>query len=319
MKNNGLSKKIYKDVYPKVLKNLFALQNKKKISATDSEVVQCAVKQSKYLANKASRHVINKAIKMAQDTVLDVFDANDPELKKRDMIKAPLSYGAAGMLFNTASVAHAATKPLNEIKKIRVVNPARLAKYALAREVGAQVINKVKPDLPYEAKYGIASAASSPLLVPNTPVKGKLLAAAIMGGIGAITAHIHKQGLKKAKKKTTSDGIFDFVNKIKNYRQKLINEGRRNHAFSEYSRLKSNELMMKLNPDLNHDFKKEENEKYKKGIKIYTNTLNPKEKQKFYKDAKEIFNKYDKPGLVSELRREPENISRLKKLGLLKK
>ena len=201
MKDNNLSKKIYKDVYPKVLKNLFALQNKQKISATDSEVVQCAVKQSKYLANKASRHVIKKAIKMAQDTVLDVFDAKDPELKKRDIVKAPLTYGSAGILFNVANVAHAATKPLNEIKKIRKVNPVRLAKYAVAREVGAQVINKVKPDLPYEAKYGIASAASAPLLVPNVPAKGKLLAAAIMGGIGAITSHIHKQSLENSKKK----------------------------------------------------------------------------------------------------------------------
>lgn len=116
------------------------------------------------------------------------------------------------------------------------------------------------------------------------------------------------------------DGIFDFINKIKDFRQEQIKEGIRQKVSNHYSQLKSNEILMKVTPKgYKQGELEKENEEHKKWIKHYTKDLSPKEKQNLYKYAQEVFNGYDKPGLVSELRRDSKNILGLRRMGLLKK
>lgn len=68
-KKSKLSEKIAKDIYPKMIDTLKDLRKSKQISATDSEIVNCAKQESRKYAKKASLYIINKATKTAQDTI----------------------------------------------------------------------------------------------------------------------------------------------------------------------------------------------------------------------------------------------------------
>jgi len=111
-------------------------------------------------------------------------------------------------LYNWQKSGYKGAKPTYKppiVKPLKGFNVGRLMGYGAVRELGAHAINKVKPDMPYEAKYGISSAVAAPILVPNAPAKGKLLASAVMGILGTLTSYINKKDLQRMKKNTEKE------------------------------------------------------------------------------------------------------------------
>lgn len=197
----------------------------------------------------------------------------------KDAAMGALQHTNVGVAFNLASGMHFASKldkklkkahneyrndllkwqqsghkgPMPEFKKpvmspIKSINPLHIGTYGAAREIGAHAINKIKPDMPYEAKYGISSAISSPLLAPKAMLSTivslpkKLAFAVIAGLIGAGTSYLNKKDIemtkkylnkkmKKLNKKSAKDeGIISFINKTANV---TISKASKNNKISK--------------------------------------------------------------------------------------
>lgn len=65
---------IAKNVLPNILSNLFEMKKQNQIVATDSAIRKYAKKQALDYADKAYKHVINKTVKTALDTVTLTLD-----------------------------------------------------------------------------------------------------------------------------------------------------------------------------------------------------------------------------------------------------
>lgn len=122
----------------------------------------------------------------------------------KDAAGGALNHYLLGGAFNTASISENAIN--NKLGKAKIIPLKKFAGYGAAREVGAHAINKIKPDMPYEAKYGLASAVSSPLLAPKAmlssavPLPKKLAFSVIAGILGAGTSYLNKKDIQMTKK-----------------------------------------------------------------------------------------------------------------------